>query len=87
MIPEERQPMEAKEFVKAADDGMTLLRTCENMPSLAFSKHPNGTYVYMDVAHSIYVTVDKITAVTVHEILGWVGDAPVLTIKTEEWFA
>lgn len=80
--------MEAKEFVKAADEGKTLLRVCEGMPSLAFSKHPNGrTYIYMDVAHSIYVTVDEINAVAVHEILGWVNGTPVLTLKTEDWLA
>ena len=79
--------MEAKEFVKAADEGKTLFRVCEGMPSLAFSKHPNGTYVYMDVARSVFVTVDEISAVAVHEILGWAGDAPVMTLKTEEWSA
>lgn len=79
--------MKAKEFVQAADEGKTIFRVCEGMPSLAFTKHPNGKYVYMDVAHSVFVTVDEIEAVAEHEILGWAGDAPVLTIKTEEWSA
>lgn len=79
--------MEAKEFVKAADEGKTLFRVCEGMPSLAFTKHPNGTYVYMDVAHSVFVTVDEIKAIAAHEILGSAEDVPVLTLKTEDWFA
>ena len=79
--------MKANEFVQAADEGKTLFRVCEGMPSLAFTKHPNGKYVYMDVAHSVFVTVDEITAVAVHEILGSAEDVPVLTLKTEEWLA
>ena len=79
--------MKANEFVQAADEGKTLFRVCEGMPSLAFTKHPNGTYVYMDVAHSVFVTVDEIKAVAVHEILGSAEDVPVLTLKTEDWFA
>ena len=79
--------MKAKEFIKAAEEGRTLFRTCESMPSLAFNTHPNGTYVYMDVAHSIFVTIERIDAVAEHEILGWAGDVPVLTLKTEEWSA
>ena len=79
--------MKSKEFIQAIEKGKTVFRTIESMPSLAFTKHPNGSYVYMDVAHSVFVTVDEINAVAEHEILGWAGDAPVLTIKTEEWFA
>ena len=79
--------MEAKEFAKTADEGKTIFRVCEGLPSLAFTKHPNGTYVYMDVAHSVFVTVDEIKAIAAHEILGSVEDVPVLTLKTEDWFA
>ena len=80
--------MNAKEIIKALDEGKTVFRESGNpIASLALTKHPTGTYVFMDVAHSIFVTVDRIEAVTNYELLGWAGGAPVLTIKTEEWFA
>ena len=80
--------MNAKGFVKALEDGLTVFRGTEKQPiHPAMSRHPSGTYVYMDVPQGVFVTVDRIEAVTDHEILGWSGDAPVLTIKTEEWFA
>ena len=80
--------MKAKEFVKTVDEGKGVFRDSGNpLIHLMFSKHPNDSYVYMDVGHSIYVTVDRIEAITENEILGWAGGAPVLTIMTEEWFA
>ena len=79
--------MKAKEFVKTVDEGKGVFRESGNpLINLTLVKHPTGTYVYMDVVHSIFVTVDRIEAVAENEILGWAGGAPVLTIKTEEWF-
>ena len=79
--------MKSKEFIQAIENGKTVFRTVESMPCLTVTKHPKGTYVYMDVAHGIFVTFDRISAETDEEILGWVADVPSVTIKTGEWFA
>ena len=80
--------MNAKAMIAAAAAGKTAFRSSGNqIANLAFTRHTNGTYVYMDVVNGVFVTVDRVEAVADHEILGWADDAPVLTIKTEEWFA
>lgn len=79
--------MKAKEFKETVDAGKTCFKDIGAAANLAFTKHPSGTYVYMDVINGIYVTVDTVQVETDNEILGWAGDVPVLTIKTEEWFA
>ena len=79
--------MKAKEFKAALEAGKTCFKDIGEAANLAFTKHPNGTYVYMDVINGIYITIDEIHIETDNEILGWAGDAPVLTLKTEDWFA
>ena len=79
--------MKAKEFIETLEAGKTCFKDIGAAANLAFTTHPKGTYVYMDVVNGIYVTVDTVQAETNNEILGWAGDVPVLTIKTEEWFA
>ena len=79
--------MKAKELIQKIDEGKTVFHKTENpFVHLALTKHPNGTYVYMNVQYGVYVTVDRIEAVAEHEILGWAGGAPVLTLMTEDWF-
>lgn len=79
--------MKAKEFKAALEAGKTCFKDIGAAVNLAFTKHPNGTYVYMDVINGIYVTVDTVQVVTNNEILGFVDEIPALTIKTEAWFA
>ena len=79
--------MKAKEFKETVDAGKTCFKDIGAAANLAFTKHPSGTYVYMDVINGIYVTVDAILVETANEILGWVNEIPTLTIMTEEWFA
>ena len=80
--------MNSKEFIQALEDGKTVfLRTSTEIVHPAMTKHPNGTYVFMDVPRGIYVTCDTVEKATEHEILGKVEGIPVLTIHTEEWFA
>ena len=79
--------MKAKELIQALDDGKTVFHRTENpFVHLALTKHPTGTYVYMDVQYGIFATVDRIEAVAEHVLIGWAGGSPVLTVKTEEWF-
>lgn len=79
--------MKAKEFKAALEAGKTCFKDIGEAANLAFTKHPKGTYVYMDVINGIYVTVDTVQVETNNEILGWAEGVPVLTIKTEAWFA
>ena len=81
--------MNAKEMIETIENGKNVYRKYCGLPefSIQMTKHTNGTYVYMDVAHGVFVTCERIEAVAMYEILGWAGDEPVLTIKTEEWFA
>ena len=79
--------MKAKEFNAALEAGKTCFKDIGAPVNLAFTKHPNGTYVYMDVINGIYVTVDAIQIVTNNEILGFTEEFPVLTLKTDAWFA
>lgn len=81
--------MNSKEFIQALEDGKTVFlnRSTADLIHIAMSKHPNGTYVYMDVPCGIYVTCDTVEKATEHEILGKVEGIPVLTIRTEAWFA
>ena len=80
--------MNAKEFVETLNEGKNVYRDGGALPiHLTMIRHPTGTYVYMDVPSGVYVTVDRIEAAAVHEIVGWAGDVPVLTINTEAWFA
>ena len=81
--------MKAAEFVKTLEEGKNVYRNREGWSPIHLSmvKHPKGTFIYMDVENLVFVTVDKVEQVAEHEILGWAGDEPVLTIKTEEWFA
>lgn len=81
--------MNAKEFVETLNEGKNvyLNNGGTSLIHITMVKHPTGTYVYMDVPNGVYVTVDRIEAAAVHEIVGWAGDEPVLTIRTEDWFA
>ena len=81
--------MKAAEFVKTLDEGKNVYLNNGGISLIhvAMTKHPTGTYVYMDVPNGVFVTVDEIKVVSEFEILGWAGDKPVLTIKTREWFA
>ena len=80
--------MNSKEFIQTLEDRKTVfLARHAEIVHIAMTKHPSGTYVYMDVPHGIFVTCDAVEAVTEYEILGTVGGIPTLTIKTEEWFA
>ena len=80
--------MNAKDMKNLLDEGKTVYRDC-GVPGVNISmlKHPSGTYVLMDVAHGIFVTTDYLDVATNTEIIGWREGIPVLTIKTEEWFA
>ena len=84
--------MNSEGFIQALEDGKTVFRRTVVDGSIeivhpAMTKHPNGTYVFMDVPRGIYVTCDSVEKATEHEILGKVEGIPVLTIHTEEWFA
>ena len=81
--------MNSEGFIQALEDGKTVFhnKNTAEIIHIAMTKHPNGTYVYMDIPRGIYVTCDEIKKATDHEILGTVEGIPVLTIRTEEWFA
>ena len=79
--------MNSKDFIQTLEDGKNVFLESTETVHVAMTKHPNGTYVYMDVPRGIFVTCDEIRKEAEHEILGFVGGIPTLTIKTEKWFA
>lgn len=76
--------MNSKEFIQAIAEKKDL-RYKSILPTVSIVFSSTGKMTYLDLEHSVFVTIDSFDTATGNEVTGFIDGVPMMTLKTDNW--